>query len=205
MYKILTHLHTQSPGVYRYHRVKNDKGEWVEYQTETLEDAEIEMLEILKNVGSCDIKVITEYPFYLDLHYKENEDFTGEEEKEEALTMLQYLGWDDLRISDHRPFEVDVIWGTKPEMEKPTYKVQLTSQANCTIEPMNFEEVAEGSSCSATITFNEPVKSFHLVINGEEQKLGNPEWIKYSSVTDNSYVLVFNGITTDYIIEIVAD
>lgn len=205
MYKILTHLHTQSPSVHRYHMIQNDKGQWVDFQSESLEEVEAVAMDILKTIGCCDLTVVEEHPFYIDLTYKEDEAFTGEEEKEEALTMLQYLGWDDLKISDHKPFEINIVWGTKPEMEKPKYSIQLSSNVNCVIEPMAIEDIEENSSCGATVTFEQEAKSFHLVINGEEQTAGIPSWIKYTQLSTTSHQFTFNGVTTNYDIQIVVD
>lgn len=205
MYKILTHMHTQSPSVHRYHRVKNDKGEWVDYQTDNLDDAEAEVLEILKRVGNQDVSVVEEHPFYIDLFYGEDEEFTGDEEKEEALTMLQYLGWEDLKISDNKPFSIDLIWGVKPEMEKPKYNITLSANVECSFDPAELLDVVEGSTCSTIITFNEEVKSFHLIINGEEQKNGMPDWIEYEDLTLTSGRLTFHGISTTYAIEVIVD
>lgn len=204
MYKILTHLHTKSPSVHRYYMVQNDKGEWVDYQSDNLDDVEATAIELLKSIGYCDLTVVEEHPFYVDLHYQADKDFTGEEEKEEALTMLQYLGWDDIRISDQKPFAIDVIWGTRPEMIKPKYNINITSNLG-TVEPMTIENVVEGSSCSFTVDFGQEVESFHLVINGEEQTSGMPQWIKYTKTSDYAHHFELNGITQDYAIEVIAD
>lgn len=204
MYKILTHLHTQSPSIHRYHMVQNDKGEWVDYQSDNLDDVEATAIELLKNIGYCDLTVVEEHPFYVDLYYQEDPGFTGEAEKEEALTMLQYLGWDDLRISDQKPFGIDIIWGTKPEMVKPKYNISVTSSLG-TVEPTNIEGVVEGTSCSFTVDFGEEVETFHLVINNEEQTAGIPQWIKYTKLSANVHHFELNGITQDYTIEVVAD
>lgn len=204
MYKILTHLHTQSPSVHRYHMVQNDKGEWVDYQSDNLDDVEAVAIELLKDVGYCDLTVVEEHPFYVDLYYQEDPDFTGEEEKEEALTMLQYLGWDDLRISDQKPFGIDIIWGVKPEMEKPKYNIDITTNLG-TVTPEKIEDAIEGSSWSFVVDFGQEVETFHLVINGEEQKEGNPDWIQYTKLSANEHRFVLNGITQDYTIEVIAD
>lgn len=204
MYKILTHLHTQSPSIHRYHMVQNDKGEWVDYQSDNLDDVEATAIELLKNIGYCDLTVVEEHPFYVDLYYQEDPEFSGEAEKEEALTMLQYLGWDDLRISDQKPFGIDIIWGTKPEMVKPKYNINVTSSLG-TVEPTNIEGVVEGTSCSFTVDFGEEVETFHLIINNEEQTEGIPQWIKYTKLSANVHHFELNGITQDYTIEVVAD
>lgn len=204
MYKILTHLHTQSPSIHRYHMVQNDKGEWVDYQSDNLDDVEATAIELLKNIGYCDLTVVEEHPFYVDLYYQEDPEFSGEAEKEEALTMLQYLGWDDLRISDQKPFGIDIIWGIKPEMVKPKYNINVTSSLG-TVEPTNMEGVVEGTSCSFTVDFGEEVETFHLIINDEEQTAGIPQWIKYTKLSANVHHFELNGITQDYTIEVVAD
>lgn len=205
MYKILTHMHTQSPSVHRYHRVKNDKGEWVDFQTDNLEDAETEVLEILKRVGDQDVTVVEEHPFYIDLYYGEDEEFTGEEEKEEALNMLHYLGWEDLKISDNKPFSIDLIWGVKPEMEPPKYNIVLEANVEAFYDPETLTNIVEGSSCSSIITFAEPCKKFHLVINEEEMNNGMPEWIEYTDIDETHGKFTFHGVSADYTIRLIAE
>lgn len=204
MYKILTHLHTKSPSVYRYHMVQNDKGEWVDYQSDNLEDVETMAIELLRNIGHCDLIVVEEHPYYVDLFYQDDETFTGEEEKEEALTMLQFLGWEDLRISDNKPFEIDLVWGVKPEMEKPKYKINISTTLG-SVTPAIIEDIVEDSNCSFIVDFGQEISSYHLVINGEEQSNGIPDWIRCTELSTSSYRFMLNGVTQDYTIEIVVD
>lgn len=204
MYKILTHMHTQSPSVHRYHRVKNDKGEWVDFQTDSLDDAREEVLNILKRVGNQDVTVVEDHPFYIDLYYGEDTEFSGEEEKVEALTMLQYLGWEDLKISDNKPFSIDLFWGVKPEMVPPTYTITIEANMEAQFEPAILSEVVEGSTCSTVMTLAQPCTKFHIIDNEEEFDAGLPEWIEYEEIDDLHGKFIFHGVTSDHNIHVIA-
>ncbi len=205
MYKILTRLHTLSPGVFRYHRVKNDQGKWVDFQAETKEEVEMEAIKLLKRVGCLDLKVIQEEPYYIDLDYSEDEDFDGEDEGARALAMLQYMGWGDLRISDNKPFSIDMIWGERPAEEEETYAITIMVPEGCAAEPTSIENIKKDTSRSAVITFAKPVEAFHLVIDGEQLNAGIPTWIDYEVLTDTMGVLTFKSITHSHVVEIVID
>lgn len=205
MYKILTRLHTLSPGVFRYHLVKNDLGEYVEFQAETKEEVELEAIKLLKRVGCLDLKVIQEEPFYIDLDYSEDEDFDGEDEGAKALAMLQYMGWGDLRISDNKPFSIDMIWGERPAEEEELYAITIMVPEGCAVEPGAIENIQKDTSRSAVITFNKPVEAFHLVIDGEQLTTGIPTWVDYEPLTDEMGILTFKSITHSHVVEVVID
>ena len=89
-------------------------------------------------------------------------------------------------------------------MVKPKYNINITSSIG-TVDPMNIENAIEGSSCSFTVDFGQEVEAFHLIINGEEQTTGIPQWIKYTKLSANEHHFELNGITQDYTIEVIAD
>lgn len=203
MYKILTKLHTSKPGVFHIHMVKNADGEWVEYQAETKDEVELEALKLLKHIGCDDLRVIVEEPYYVDLQYEEDPDFNEQDEKAKVLGLIKHTGWGDLKISDNKPFSIDMIWGVREEVVV-RHTITMITPENCVCEPMKLESIIPGSSRSLTVTFTEPVKSFHLIVNGEEC-LGIPPWIDYIYLTDTQGVFTFNSITNDYEVEIVVD
>lgn len=205
MYKILTHLHTQSPGVWRYHRVLNEDGDMVEFQVETLEEAELELTKVLETVGVYDARVISEQPYYVDIIYTEDDDFNGEDEELVALRMLNHMGWKDLRIADNKPFGIEVFFGTRPEEYADLYTLQIVAPDNCSVEPALIQDIPEGSSKTVLLTFAEPFKSFHLLIDGQEDTTGIPDWISYTSLSSTEGVLTFQGISDSHLIEIVLD
>lgn len=204
MYKILTRLHTLKPGVFRFHMIQNDQGEWVEYIADSLDEVELEAIKILERVGALDLKVVQEEPYYVDVRYSEDEDFNPDNEEARALALLNYIGWGDLKISDNKPYTVDLHWGVREEEKKEKYYIDITSPIVCQFEPRYMDGIVEGSSRSTTITFIQPVDSFHLIINGEEVE-GLPSWIEYMSLSDTQGVLTFKGITQNYDIEVVVD
>lgn len=205
MYKILTHLHTQSPGVWRYHRVLNEDGNMVEFQVETLEEAELELTKVLETVGVYDARVISEQPYYVDIIYAEDDDFNGEDEELVALRMLNHMGWKDLRIADNKPFGIEVFFGTRPEEYADLYTLQIVAPDGCSVEPALIQDIPEGSSKTVLLTFAEPFKSFHLLIDGQEDTTGIPDWISYTSLSSTEGVLTFQGISDSHLIEIVLD
>lgn len=205
MYKILTRLHTQSPGVFRYHMISDDAGHLSEFQAETLEEVELEVIKILEKVGCYDLRVVEEQPYYIDLEYSEDPDFNGENEAIAALKMLNFVGWKDLRISDNKPFAIELIWGTRPEEEGPYYTISIMAPEGTVVEPSYLEGIGEGCSRSAKITFPEDFNSFHFIIDGEESSTGIPEWIDYEPLNMNEGIITFQGINSDHVIEIVVD
>lgn len=205
MYKILTRLHTQSPGVFRYHMISDDAGNLSEFQAETLEEVELEVIKILEKVGCYDLRVIEEQPYYIDLEYSEDPDFNGESEAAATLKMLNFIGWRELRISDNKPFSITLTWGTKPEEEGPYYTLTITAPETCVVEPNYIEGIGEGCSRSAKITFPEDFNSFHLIVDGDDTTSGIPEWIDYEPLTSNEGIITFQGINNNHVIEIVID
>lgn len=203
MYKILTRLHTLKPGVFRFHMIQNEEGEWMDYQAETKEEAELEAIKILERVGCLDLKVVQEEPYYIDIKYDIDADFNEDNEEARALSLINYVGWGDLKISDNRPFSIDMIWGEREE-NKTRHYINITSPNICQCEPRYMDNIVPGSSRSTTITFVQPVESFHLIINGEKCD-GIPSWIDYMYLSDTQGVLTFNGIKKDYEIEVIVD
>ena len=205
MYKILTRLHTQSPGVFRYHMISDDAGNISEFQAETLEEVELEVIKILEKIGCYDLRVIEEQPYYIDLEYSEDPDFNGEKEAEAVRKMLNFIGWKDLRISDNKPFIIELTWGTRPEEIGPSYRITLTATEGTIIEPSYLDCVGEGCSRSAKVIFPEDFEAFHFIIDGEVISSGIPEWIDYEPLSMNEGIITFQGINSDHIIEIVVD
>lgn len=205
MYKILTRLHTQSPGVFRYHMISDDNGNLSEFQAETLEEVELEVIKILEKVGCYDLRIVEEQPYYIDLEYSEDPDFIGENEAMAALKMLNFTGWGDLRISDNKPFTIELIFGTRPEEEGTYYTLSIIAPETCLVEPALIEGIEPGCSRTAKITFQEEFTPFHILVDGEEQTNGIPDWIEYEPLSSTEGVLAFQGINNDHTIEIVLD
>lgn len=205
MYKILTRLHTQSPGVFRYHMISDDAGNISEFQAETLEEVELEVIKLLEKLGCYDLRIVVEQPYYIELEYNEDPDFIGEKEAATALKMLNFMGWGDLRISDNKPFSVELFFGKRPEEEGPYYTLSITAPENCLIEPALIEDIGPGCSKTAKITFPEEYTSFHILVDGKEQNSGIPDWIEYEPLSSTEGILTFQGINTNHTIEIVLD
>lgn len=69
MYKIMTKLHTAAENIYAFYMVTNDNGEVIEYSVATPEEAAEQALEILKQVGYADLRIIDDKSYYMDLIY----------------------------------------------------------------------------------------------------------------------------------------
>ncbi len=69
MYKIMTKLHTAAENIYAFYMVTNDNGEVVEYSVATPEEAAEQALEILKQVGYADLRIVDDKSYYMDLIY----------------------------------------------------------------------------------------------------------------------------------------
>lgn len=205
MYKILTHMHTQSPSIHRYHRIKNEAGEWEDFESDSLEEVEAVVLEILQRVGSQDITVVEQHPFYIDLYYEEDEEFVGVKEKEDALNTVKYRGWEDLKISDDKPFTLDLIWGEIPVANPETYVIQINGPDELIGQPIIVEATEQDKEVAIPLYFSKGVKVFHLVVDGQSMSDGIPEWIKYEHISDTSCILKLINITSNHIIDIVVD
>lgn len=69
MYKIMTKLHTSSDDVFRFYSIINDEGLKAEYAVMTREEAAEQALKVLEEVGSTDLRIVDDQPYYLDLIY----------------------------------------------------------------------------------------------------------------------------------------
>ena len=69
MYKIMTKLHTAAENIYAFYMVTNDNGEVIEYSVATPEEAAEQALEILKQVGYADLRIVDDKSYYMDLIY----------------------------------------------------------------------------------------------------------------------------------------
>lgn len=69
MYKIMTKLHTSAENIFAFYMVSNDNNEITEYAVATPEEAAEQALEILKQVGYADLRIVDDKSYYLDLIY----------------------------------------------------------------------------------------------------------------------------------------
>ena len=67
MYKILTKLHTKSPGIYRMYMVRNEEGELVEYGTNDAREAAQIVHDVLSKIGYADLKIVDDRAYYVDI------------------------------------------------------------------------------------------------------------------------------------------
>ncbi len=198
MYKILTHLHTQSPGIYRFHVVDG-----VEFATENLDEAAAMAKEVLTKIGYDDIKIVDDKDFYIEVSSYSLEDIS---EKEINLmeSVLAKIGTDDISLSAIGDYNIDLIWGKRPEEVIPTYIVKVEATAPMTITPSETE-VEEYGSVELMISSTEKIGPYHLIINGEECLNGIPDWISFELLSDYSGKAILKDITQDYIITVVPD
>lgn len=195
MYKILTHLHTQSPMVYRFYAQNG-----VEYATDSLDEAKETAKEVLKKIGYKDLKIIDDKDFYIEVASYSNEEIT-DREIDMLEQLLENVGTDNLKLSNVGDYEIEVIWGKKPEMETPKYKVSFEVPEDMTVEPVEIE-VEEGNAASFKLSFETEEYSFHLVVNEEDFKEGLPQWIVYKAETKE---LTINDIHSDLAVVLIKD
>lgn len=69
MYKIMTKLHTTADNIFAFYMIKNDNDALVEYSVNTTEEAAKQAMELLKEVGYSDLRIIDDQSYYLDLIY----------------------------------------------------------------------------------------------------------------------------------------
>lgn len=198
MYKIMTRLHTETPSIWRVHRVNG-----VEFDAATEDEVKEEVERILRFVGSCDLRIFTDVPYYLDLDYTEDPEFSYEEDKAKALKLLCCVGWNDLRIADNKPFDISVILGEKPEEEVDYYTLTIEGPEDTVIEPNEFKNVRPSDVNEAIVVLAD-AGSFHFNIDGEDA-VGIPEWIRVVAIDDRTYSLTFVNIDQDRIVKIIKD
>lgn len=198
MYKIMTRLHTETPSIWRVHRVNG-----AEFDAATEEELKDEVVRILRFVGNCDLRIFQDVPYYLDLDYVEDPEFSYEEDKEKALRMLCCIGWNDLRIADNKPFNIEVILGEKPQEEETTYTLTITGPEGATISPAEIKDI-KSTDINEVVMVLAEAKQFHFKVDGEDA-IPVPEWIHIISIDNVTYRLVFSNIDQDREIEVVLD
>lgn len=198
MYKILTHLHTQSPGIYRFLMIDD-----VEFATDSLDEAAAMAKQVLTKVGYEDMKIVDDKDFYIEITSYSIDDIT-EEEIELLESALAKIGTDDISLSAPGDYEIGLVWGTKPEVIAPTYIVNIQAPEGITITP-NHIEVIEHGSVEVAISSISRIGPYHLVINGEECAAGIPTWIAFEQLDDYTGKAILTDITQDYEIVVVPD
>lgn len=203
MYRILTKLHTKSPGIYRVYMVRNEEGELVEYGTNDAREAAQIVHDVLSKIGYADLKIVDDRAYYVDIVDVVDHPIT-DEDVEEALDLLSRVGYSDLDLLNEASYDVKFHWGNKPEEEPETYALNFEGEG-VSFKEEYIDGILAGESRSTIITFDEIPEAFHLKINGEDYNDGIPQWIDYTSIDDYSGELTINDINQNYVIEIVID
>lgn len=132
-----------------------------------------------------------------------------ESAQQEAKKLLGEVGYNNLKIINDGPYYIEIQDGEEPQEPKALYTLSILSnennKTNCSITPESIENIEENSSVNVGLVFDGIIPNFHLNINGEETEQGLPEWIEFKALSANEGILYFNGITNDYVIEIVED
>lgn len=195
MYKILTHLHTHSPEVYRFYTVNGEV-----YATDSLDEVAKVSKEILKKIGYKDLKIVDDKDYYVEVTSYSNEEI-GTEDIERLEQLLDSVGTSNLTLSNVGDYETEIVWGKKPEPETPKYKVNFEVPEGITVEPAKVE-VEEGNTASFKLSFEMEEYSFHLVVNEEDFKEGLPQWITYRADIKE---LTINNIHSDLAVVLIKD
>lgn len=191
MYKIMTKLHTSAENVYAFHMATNDDGEIVEYKVETPEEAATTALELLGRVGYEDLRIVDDKSYYLDLIYGKK---PTPVENLYVLTFIGYPITNKIKVELEPIVDDSMGVNPLPDVHKPEDEWLL-----------KVDNVKENATVNVRVTFEEPVQSFHLIIDNKEYKTGFPDWILYKEYDEVSCQLSFTGITRDHKIEIVID
>ena len=200
MYKIMTKLHTQTENVYRYYMIRNGQGKLVEFETEDREEAAEVALELLRQVGYLDLRVVNEEPYYIDVE-KTDDPGVSDDDILNAERLLGCVGYDDLYLNHDAKYDVIWNWGTRPEPETPTYTLTFVGDEQGHWSYAQILNIKEGETRVNTLTIEGAYESFHLIVDGYDCKDGMPNWIKYMG----GHVFQFLDIKADHEIEIVVD
>lgn len=208
MYRILTKLHTQSPGIYRMYMVRNEDGELVEYGTNDAREAENIVHNVLSKVGYADLKIVDDRAYYVDIVDVVDHPIT-DKDIEEALDLLSRVGYSDLDLLNEASYDVDFHWGNRPEEEPETYALNFEGEG-VTFSKDFIDGILAGESRTVKVTFDTIPDAFHFKINGDEYHYeytgsGIPEWISYIPIDDYNGELTINNINQNYVIEVVVD
>lgn len=198
MYKILTHLHTQSPGVYRFLMIDD-----VEFATDSLDEAAAMAKQVLTKVGYEDMKIVDDKDFYIEVTSYSIDDIT-KKEIELLESVLAKVGTDDISLSAPGDYEIGLLWGKKSEPVVPTYVIDIQSPEDIMATP-NHIEVEEHGDIELVISSVDKMGPYHLIINGEECTTGIPTWITFELLDDYTGKAILKDITQDYTITIVPD
>lgn len=148
--------------------------------------------------------------FAFHMVYNDNNDLveyavnTPEEAAEEALKLLGRVGYEDLRIVNDDPYYLELIRGLKPTPE-PNYYTLIVKGEGVEVYKETTTDIVENSTVTVKVSFDAPVFTFHLIIDGEEYKDGNPDWVSYEEISETQGEYTFTGITSDHEVIIVID
>ena len=196
MYKILTKLNTKHRGAYCFYLTKDTDGTIIEYATESIDEAKSMALEVLKQVGYDEVRVVDDKPFYIEINNVVDGSVQSEDIKQ-ALSLMAHIGTDNLFLTNDASYEIDLCWGLKPEPEIPTYYIEVRGEDGLIATPTSLE-VQEGEAAVFTIDMADQIKNFHLMVNGEEFTEGLPPHITYEN-----NLLTINDIHNDLVVVLI--
>jgi hypothetical protein len=198
MYKILVHLHTQSPGVYRFLSFGGR-----EFATLDLDVAVEKAKELLKRVGYHDVKIVEDksYRVKVTAHTIET---VGQEDIDKLERLLGCIGSDDLTLSSVSDYDIDIVFDEGEEEEVITYSVELKTPQGIEHSSPSLT-IKAGEDAKFQIGFEEPVRNFHFVVNGEEFNSGLPSWLTYEEVEHNIGIITLHNVTQNMVIELIPD
>lgn len=148
--------------------------------------------------------------FAFHMVYNDNDELveyavdTPEEAANEALKLLGRVGYEDLRIVNDDPYYLELVYGVKPMPEPKLYTLIVKGEGVEVTEECT-KDIEENSTATVKVSFNAPVFTFHLMIDGVEYNDGLPKWITYDEVSESQGELIFSGITSDHEVVIVID
>ena len=177
MYKILTKLRTKYNTVYSFHTVKQEDGTVVEYVSDDLEEVKATTIELLKQVGYKDVRIVEEKPFYIEIDNVADSTIQ-DKDIQQMLELMEYIGSDDLILTNDASYNVSLYFGSKEEEKAPAHTVEVQTNEFFVVTPTNIV-VEDGGTASFEIKMDDSVDRFNIQINGEEFKEGLPSYITY--------------------------
>lgn len=127
----------------------------------------------------------------------------------EAMKLLANWGYNELKIINDGPYYINIEDGEEPKEPEILHNITIVcdknNKTNCSIIPNLISDIKLNASVTSQVVFDDNIPKFHFRINGEDTINGLPEWIKIEILNKQEIKLYFNGITEDYIIEIVED
>lgn len=205
MYKIMTRLNTRQENIWRIFMIPNSEGQLMDYMAETMEDAKNMASKILQFLGYEEVKIIDDKDFYVEVTADTEFMPVTEAEIKEVLNLLKENGYGYIEMSREADYHIEIIEGVRPPETMETFDIHMIVPETVIVRPEYMLDIVYEGSAYTVLDFGVAIPKFHLIIDGEEQLQGLPEWVKYEQLDNTGCVLTFTKVVANHTVELVID